>query len=363
MWDLVPWPGIKPRPPALGAQGPSHWTPWEVLSRWSWKPLPAPGSLWFWLMFPHIKVSVLLTWERPQAPVDISADGWILTLPPHPRQPLCVMVNACVSPRSHCGVAVTFSGCAWGHRRQPAHSLLVSPGGAGPRISRLRLLLDPIGGRQVLDHPFLPPPLALAHPAAQQLAVGRGRASQSDNPAGSLAWRRESCGGKKLSSTVLWDSSLVFGRIRPGEAACGGHRGRTKLRFHPAWLPLWLRKDSKSQQEMSSCPRFLPCWPWPRCNCLPAPPPPQPAVRSSRRNTIPSVFLPWVSRIYAVFRSYWPCSSLPLAPPQGTAAGGSWPRLWPAETFRLWTRICSSTVPRGWAPRYVAGSAVPLLLP
>ena len=33
--------------------------------------------------------------------------------------------------------------------------------------------------------------------------LGRGRASQSDNPAGSLAWRRESCGGKKLSSTVL----------------------------------------------------------------------------------------------------------------------------------------------------------------
>ena len=21
MWDIVPWPGIKPRPPALGAQG------------------------------------------------------------------------------------------------------------------------------------------------------------------------------------------------------------------------------------------------------------------------------------------------------------------------------------------------------
>ena len=26
MWDLVPQPGIKPRPPALGAQSPSHWT-------------------------------------------------------------------------------------------------------------------------------------------------------------------------------------------------------------------------------------------------------------------------------------------------------------------------------------------------
>ena len=36
MWDLVPWPGIKPRPPALGAQSLGHWTtrevsPWPVL--------------------------------------------------------------------------------------------------------------------------------------------------------------------------------------------------------------------------------------------------------------------------------------------------------------------------------------------
>ena len=26
MWDLVPWPGIKPRPSALGLQSLSHWT-------------------------------------------------------------------------------------------------------------------------------------------------------------------------------------------------------------------------------------------------------------------------------------------------------------------------------------------------
>ena len=30
MWDLVPWPGIEPRAPALGAQSPSHWTTKEV---------------------------------------------------------------------------------------------------------------------------------------------------------------------------------------------------------------------------------------------------------------------------------------------------------------------------------------------
>ena len=31
MQDLVPWPRIEPRPPALGAQSPSHWTTREFL--------------------------------------------------------------------------------------------------------------------------------------------------------------------------------------------------------------------------------------------------------------------------------------------------------------------------------------------
>ena len=30
MQDLVPWPGIKPRPPALGAWSLNHWAPREV---------------------------------------------------------------------------------------------------------------------------------------------------------------------------------------------------------------------------------------------------------------------------------------------------------------------------------------------
>ena len=30
IWDLVPWPGIKPGPPALGVQSLSHWTTREV---------------------------------------------------------------------------------------------------------------------------------------------------------------------------------------------------------------------------------------------------------------------------------------------------------------------------------------------
>ena len=31
MWDLVPWPGIEPRLPALGAQSLSRWTITEIL--------------------------------------------------------------------------------------------------------------------------------------------------------------------------------------------------------------------------------------------------------------------------------------------------------------------------------------------
>ena len=49
--DLVPWPGIKPRPPALGAQSLSHWTTWE-LSRWAcFNPVPFLWSLVLWSEF------------------------------------------------------------------------------------------------------------------------------------------------------------------------------------------------------------------------------------------------------------------------------------------------------------------------
>ena len=39
MWDLVPWSGMEPGPPVLGAQSLSHWTTREVsvvLEFWSW---------------------------------------------------------------------------------------------------------------------------------------------------------------------------------------------------------------------------------------------------------------------------------------------------------------------------------------
>ena len=31
MWDLAPWPGMEPGPPALGVQSLSHWTTGDVL--------------------------------------------------------------------------------------------------------------------------------------------------------------------------------------------------------------------------------------------------------------------------------------------------------------------------------------------
>ena len=34
MQDLVPWPGIEPRPPAVGAQSLIHWTTREVPQLW-----------------------------------------------------------------------------------------------------------------------------------------------------------------------------------------------------------------------------------------------------------------------------------------------------------------------------------------
>ena len=39
MWDLVPWPGTEPGPPALGAQSLSHWTTRKVPHTLFWKNL------------------------------------------------------------------------------------------------------------------------------------------------------------------------------------------------------------------------------------------------------------------------------------------------------------------------------------
>ena len=51
MWDLVPWPGIEPGPPALGAQSLSHWPSKEV-----------PLHLFFFSCLLWSIISIFLSW-------------------------------------------------------------------------------------------------------------------------------------------------------------------------------------------------------------------------------------------------------------------------------------------------------------
>ena len=52
--DLVPWPGIEPRPPALGVQSLSHWTIRQV-----------PGDLFlWWTLYPGSLAKNLLSINR-----------------------------------------------------------------------------------------------------------------------------------------------------------------------------------------------------------------------------------------------------------------------------------------------------------
>ena len=57
MWDLVPWPGIESRPPALGVQSLSRWTTREVITmnfkRYSFSILVSSGYM------PRSGISVL----------------------------------------------------------------------------------------------------------------------------------------------------------------------------------------------------------------------------------------------------------------------------------------------------------------
>ena len=57
MWDLVPWPGMKPRPPALGAWSLSHWTTREVSHKSLWCPSQSGLNCWYrcsrFRLWPH----------------------------------------------------------------------------------------------------------------------------------------------------------------------------------------------------------------------------------------------------------------------------------------------------------------------
>ena len=62
MWDLVPWPGIKPRPPALGGWSLSYWTTREVSCMYLFKlqfyPDVCPGVGWL----DHVATLFLVSW-------------------------------------------------------------------------------------------------------------------------------------------------------------------------------------------------------------------------------------------------------------------------------------------------------------
>ena len=71
MWDLVPWPGIEPRPPVLGVRRLSHRTTRGV-SLWalSWWPWDTVWCVWIWTGVP-----------RPVTNPSLGFLGLILSLP------------------------------------------------------------------------------------------------------------------------------------------------------------------------------------------------------------------------------------------------------------------------------------------
>ena len=56
MWDLVPWPGIEPRPPALGAQSLSHLPTREV---------PLTGYNFHFIKFCHLSEFNIVQYKSP----------------------------------------------------------------------------------------------------------------------------------------------------------------------------------------------------------------------------------------------------------------------------------------------------------
>ena len=81
MWDLVPWPVIKPSPLALGAYSLSHWipreVPWSRSSHLGWqshlpamtRPLSQSGSTWRpWFIIPPSQRYKLRFWKRSNWP-------------------------------------------------------------------------------------------------------------------------------------------------------------------------------------------------------------------------------------------------------------------------------------------------------
>ena len=90
MWALVPWPGIEPRAPALGAQSLIHWTTREVQDHFS---IPMGKSFTDWEIYPttcSADSEEFTRWveQLPCGPPDLPSSpgsfSWSLSPAPHP---------------------------------------------------------------------------------------------------------------------------------------------------------------------------------------------------------------------------------------------------------------------------------------
>ena len=111
MWDLVPWPRIKLRPPALGTQNFSHWTTWEILQQ-KLGLLQTPGlglqtgSVGHWVGWPRHQWAWKTLLPLHGSP---AAESRISTIPTKKPQPSTfsatstqniTWINSCKNPKS-----------------------------------------------------------------------------------------------------------------------------------------------------------------------------------------------------------------------------------------------------------------------
>ena len=75
MWDLVPWPGNEPGPPASGVQSLSHWTTMEVLQNRKFSPL---FSAFLFCGFLYLSSQVVLVVKNPPANAGDTRDSGLI---------------------------------------------------------------------------------------------------------------------------------------------------------------------------------------------------------------------------------------------------------------------------------------------
>ena len=106
MWNLVPWPGIRPRPPGLWAWILSHWTTREVLSQQFLKFLLGTGTHY---SDPTSSVQTQQRDAEPQPPTGRGEQGEFSSTFPEKEESRnkltskvqCSMSVRNVSPRAH----------------------------------------------------------------------------------------------------------------------------------------------------------------------------------------------------------------------------------------------------------------------